>query len=124
MRHLFIVNPAAGGCDISGGVRAAAARIFGEGGEYEVYVTRAPGDAEDKVRRESERGGELRVYSAGGDGTLNECVNGAALRKNTAVAVYPTGTGNDFARMFGPERARLLDLEALVRGEVRPLDLI
>ena len=124
MRHLFIVNPAAGGCDISGGVRAAAARICGEGGEYEVYVTRAPGDAEDKVRRESERGGELRVYSAGGDGTLNECVNGAALRKNTAVAVYPTGTGNDFARMFGPERARLLDLEALVRGEVRPLDLI
>ena len=124
MRHLFIVNPIAGGRDRTEEISAAAAEIFQNGGDYEVYVTKAPGDAAEKVRREAEKGDELRVYSIGGDGTLNECVNGAALRRNVAVAVYPSGTGNDFARMFGGEKRRLLDLRELVDGTEHSLDLI
>ena len=62
---------------------------------------------EDKVRRRRTRG-DLRVYACGGDGTLNECVNGAALLPNVAVTHFPCGTGNDFIRMFGDEKEQVL----------------
>ena len=64
------------------------------------------------------------MYACGGDGTLNECVNGAVGHANVAVTHFPCGTGNDFIKMFGEEKARFFDLAELVRGEVRPLDVM
>ena len=75
MRHLFVVNPVAGGKDKTAAVVQAAAGLL-KRGEYEVYTTTAPMDAAEKIRREAKQGGELRVYACGGDGTLNEAVNG------------------------------------------------
>ena len=125
MKHLFIVNPIAGGSDKTGEVRAKVERAFAlRGGAYEIYVTRGPMDAERKIREAAEAGGELRVYACGGDGTFNECVCGAALRENVAVCPFPTGTGNDFCRMFGEEKERFRDLDALLDGTVHPIDLI
>ena len=125
MKHLFIVNPVAGGRDKSEEVRAQVRAAFEKrGGEYEIYVTKAPMDAADRIRREAASGGELRVYACGGDGTFNECVNGAALLPNVAVCPFPTGTGNDFCRLFGEEKDLFRDLEALIEGGVRPIDLI
>ncbi len=125
MKHLFLVNPAAGKKDRSAFVRALAAeKLGGRGLDYEVYVTRAPMDACEKIRWEAERSEALRVYACGGDGTLNECANGAAKRENVAVTHFPTGTGNDFIKSFGRDAALFSDLDALLEGEVRPLDLI
>ncbi|MGE4353132.1 MAG: diacylglycerol kinase family protein [Oscillospiraceae bacterium] len=124
MKHLFIVNPIAGGRDKTPEIQEAVVHIFASGGDFEVYTTRAPMDGEEKVRAEAAVHDTLRVYAVGGDGTLNECVNGAAGLSNVAVAVYPSGTGNDFVRMFGAEKTRFLDLRALTAGEVRKLDLI
>lgn len=127
-KHLFIVNPAAGGKDRTEAVRAQAARAFqGREESYAVYVTAGPLDATAAVRRAAvalERGGRLRVYACGGDGTLNECVNGAAGLPQVAVTHFPCGTGNDFIKMFGGEKARFLDLAQLLDGEVRPIDVI
>ena len=67
---------------------------------------------------------ELRVYACGGDGTFNECVCGAALLDNVAVCPFPTGTGNDFCRMFGEDKDRFRDLNALLNGTVHRIDLI
>lgn len=58
------------------------------------------------------------------NGTLNECVNGAVGHDNVAVTHFPCGTGNDFIKMFGEEKDRFFDLSDLVRGEVRPLDVM
>ena len=127
MKHLFIVNPVAGGRDCTREVTAHVAQAFsGRPGEdyYEVYTTRAPMDACSKIEEEAAKGGELRVYACGGDGTLNECVCGAAGRGNVAVTHYPSGTGNDFVRCFGEERARFRRLEDLLDGEIRKLDVI
>ena len=125
MKHLFVVNPAAGGRDKSPEVRAKVEAAFQSRSEaFEVYVTKAPLDAVDKIKREAESGDELRVYACGGDGTLNECVNGAALRDNVAVCPFPTGTGNDFCRMFGDEKELFQDIDAVLDGEVHPIDLI
>ena len=124
MKHLFIINPTAGGKDRTEEVRALTAEIFTENEDYELYTTGYAGEAVAAVRAYAQSCDELRVYAVGGDGTLNECVNGAAGLPNVSVTCFPGGTGNDFVRMFGTEKDSFRDLEALVRGEVRPIDLI
>ena len=125
MKHLFIVNPVAGGKDSTDLVSARVAQAFsGREGDFEIYTTKAPMDACSKIEQEAASGEELRVYACGGDGTLNECVCGAAGKENVAVTHFPTGTGNDFIKNFGEERERFRDLEELLNGEVRKLDVI
>ncbi len=125
MKHLFIVNPVAGGRDRTGEIAAQTAQAFAErGGSFEVYTTTAPMDACRKIEADAASGEELRVYACGGDGTLNECVCGAAGRGNVAVTHFPGGTGNDFVRCFGAEKDRFRVLDELLDGEVRPLDII
>ncbi len=131
MKHLFIVNPVAG--KLSGAEKCKlirdGLRDFPEAlkkeAEFEIYLTKAPMDAAEKIKAEGASGRELRVYACGGDGTLNECVNGAAEFPNAAVTHFPCGTGNDFIKMFGKADAALFrDLRLLAEGEVRPIDLI
>ncbi len=125
MKHLFIVNPAAGGKDSTDFVSAKVAQFFsGKEGDFEIYSTKAPMDAVKKIRYEAQLCDELRVYACGGDGTLNECVCGAAGHDNVAVTHFPTGTGNDFIKTFGDESKRFFELGELVGGEVRPIDII
>ena len=126
MKHLFIVNPVAGGRDCTAEVAGRVAQAFSGkySGEHEVYTTTAPMDACAKIEAEAAKGGELRIYACGGDGTLNECVCGAVGKENVAVTHYPSGTGNDFVRCFGEEKDRFRDLDALLSGEVRKLDVI
>ena len=125
MKHLFIVNPTAGGKDKTEDVRAKVEAAFARREDsFELYVTRAPMDATRKIQEEAAKGEELRVYSCGGDGTFNECVCGAAEKQNVAVCPMPTGTGNDFCRMFGEEKDLFRDLDALLNGTVRPIDLL
>jgi len=124
MKHLFIINPKAGGFDRTEEIREKTAGIFSPEEDYELFVTSYAGEATAAVKAYAKSCDELRVYSVGGDGTLNECVNGAAGLSNVSVTCVPGGTGNDFVRMFGEEKNCFRDLEALVRGVVRPLDLI
>lgn len=130
MKHLFVVNPVAGKSKPEDKLRLiheAIGRLPQDRrgvDEFEVYVTSAPMDAVGKIKAEAEQCADLRVYACGGDGTLNECVNGAALLPNVAVTHFPCGTGNDFIRMFGEEKARFFDLTELINGEVRPIDII
>ena len=127
MKHLFIINPVAGGkkgrfADTEAEIKQFAEKLDDP---YEIYITKAPMDACEKVAAEAETGDRLFVYACGGDGTLNECLNGAVNRENVAVTHYPSGTGNDFIRMFGKDdMQRFLDLNLLVSGTIRPLDVI
>lgn len=127
MKHLFIVNPAAGGkknrCEET--VRHIGSVMSEYSEPFEIYITKAPMDACDKVKAAAASGERLRVYACGGDGTLNECVNGAAGLRHVAVTHYPAGTGNDFVKMFGPEDAeKFRDLRLLLGGFEHPVDLI
>ena len=126
MKYLFIVNPIAGGSDKTESVRSQAEKTFSgrPDDSFEIYVTKKPMDAAREIRFRAESGDEFRVLACGGDGTFNECVCGAAGLKNVAVAPFPTGTGNDFCRMFGSEKDMFRDLSALADGFVHPIDLI
>ena len=71
MKHLFIVNPTAGGKDSTSEVRAKVEEAFStREGQYEIYVTRAPLDATEKIKSEASTGEHIRAYACGGDGTF------------------------------------------------------
>ena len=122
MRHLFIINPAAGK---KGSTALLEALLAGLSFDHEVVYTRQPGDAEVLARQAAEAGGEVRIYACGGDGTLNEVVNGAAGYDNAAITCVPKGTGNDFLKIFGGDyRTLFYELEELAVGPQTPFDLI
>lgn len=61
-------------------------------------TTAAPNSAKNEARRAAEEGFDL-IVAAGGDGTLNEVVNGIApLKHRPTMAIIPAGTTNDYAR--------------------------
>ena len=125
MKHLFIVNPKAGGTDKTEQVEVLAKKAFsGRDESYEIYVTTESGDATREVKSRAISGEEYHIYACGGDGTFNEVVCGAAGFSNIAVCPLPTGTGNDFCRMFGDEKDLYKDIDLLIEGTVRPIDLI
>ena len=122
MRHLFIINPAAG-------KRRSSARLEELLGKLSfpcerVYTSQA-GDARRFAEEAVRQGEPVRIYACGGDGTLNEVVNGAAGFPQAAITNVPKGTGNDFLKLFGPNyRERFFDLEALAAGPQTPFDLM
>jgi diacylglycerol kinase (ATP) len=102
---LLIHNPNAGS---GGNARRKqldeARKILAAGGiEAELAETRGPGDATDIANRASQEGRQL-VIACGGDGTLNEVVNGLAGQANghrVPLALLPGGTANILAKELG-----------------------
>ena len=125
MRHLFIINPIAGKhMDVSAVTAEVNEAMEGNPDPWAIMTTQGPGDAERLAAMWAEGGEELRIYSLGGDGTLNEVVNGAAGHDNVAVACCPLGSGNDFIKTFGRESWRFRDLKAQVEAPDYVMDLI
>ena len=124
MKHLFIINPAAGSRNQTEDYRKKIAEVCeARGLDYGIRVSGAPGRCCKIAREAAETGKECRIYACGGDGTLNEVVNGAAGFDNVAVTVFSGGSGNDFARMFSDPGA-FRDLERLLDAEEVEFDLI
>jgi len=124
MKHLFIINPAAGSHDrtkeYTEKIENACA---GKGIDYRIAVSAAPGDCKRLTREAALTGEEYRIYACGGDGTLNEVASGAAGFSNVAITTFAGGSGNDFIRIFDkPEAFR--DLEALLDCKEDTFDLI
>jgi len=124
---LLIHNPNAGG---GGNTRRKeldeARRIFATGGiEADLAETTGPGDATEIALRAGNEGRQL-VIACGGDGTVNEVVNGLARQQNghrVPLALLPGGTANILAKELTlpwdiPQAA-----ERLVRGTVREIAL-
>jgi len=126
MRHLFIINPAAGKYDRTEELKAEISKVMNAAGlSYEIAVTTGPMSAAELVRSAATDGDEpLRVYACGGDGTLNEVVCGAVGFGHVSVTHYPTGSGNDFIKIFGENSKRFFDLKQLLDCEYAELDLI
>lgn len=122
MRHVFLINPAAGKYDRTGEftqtIRAAC-----EGLDYEILVSRAPGDCTHIAQAAASSGEPVRLYACGGDGTLNEVVCGIAGFENAAVTHYPGGSGNDSIKVFS-DTAPFFDLERLLDADETRFDLI
>ena len=122
MKHIFIINPAAGKTDKTAAYRAKIESACA-GMDYEIAVSQCPGDCTRIAREAARSGQEVRLYACGGDGTLNEVVAGAAGYDNAAVTVYVGGSGNDFVKIFD-DRDAFRDLDRLLDAETAVFDLI
>ena len=124
MTHLFIINPAAGSRDRTADYSEVIHKLCREKGlDYEIRVSTAPGECKRIARQAAETGKEVRIYACGGDGTLNEVVQGAAGHANAAVTVFSGGSGNDFVKLFDDPEA-FFHLERLLDAEEATFDLI
>ena len=124
---LLIHNPNAG----NGGsgrrrILDEARRIFASGGiEADLAETTGPGHATEIAQRAALEGRQL-VIACGGDGTLNEVVNGLASLKNghrVPLALLPGGTANILAKELNLPWDIPRAAEKLVHGEVRDIAL-
>lgn len=115
-KHLaFIVHGArAGRADL----RHLVSWVRGRGHHVEVHPTWEEGDASWLAGSAADRGADT-VVAVGGDGTLNEVVNGLDGR-DTPLGVVPLGTANDFARQIGvpPDLDHAMDV-VLQRPPIR-----
>ena len=124
MKHLFIINPAAGSRDRTESYsRKIREACDPRGLQYEIRVSEAPGCCARLAREAAESGEEYRIYACGGDGTLNEVASAAAGYPNVAVTVFSGGSGNDFVKLFD-EPGAFFDLERLLDCDETVFDMI
>ncbi len=134
--YYFIVNPEA-----QKGIGAKIWRklehqLLRSGVEYEVHLTRQQGDARAIARSLTDACKEPRVLVAvGGDGTVNEVLNGISFGCQVTLGYIPTGLGNDLARslrlpknprrclkmVLNPKYYRYLDYGILTCGSQEPV---
>ena len=83
--------------------------------EYKAFQTRYAGHATDLARKISSLP-EDRIYliTVGGDGTLNEVINGITDFSRIVLGILPIGSGNDFARGMGISKDTLSNLEQML----------
>lgn len=103
-RARLILNPAAGGDQAAALAAPLAERLTPAFGPLEIAFTSGQGDGEAAARRAVEDGCDM-LFVGGGDGTLNEVLNGVAAvpgaLSSVTFGVIPLGTGNDFAQALG-----------------------
>jgi diacylglycerol kinase (ATP) len=120
VKTLVICNPNAGGAGeyktLSGKLRDALGAV--------VRVTKKKGDAARLARSAVAKGFDF-IIAAGGDGTLNEVVNGIATKAGEVqVGLLPLGTGNDFARVLNLPSAIEDNIDILQARRTRSIDLV
>ncbi len=124
MKTVFIVNPKAGqGKNTDLLIKSIEQMIVETGADASVYVTKAVGDAEIYTRECCANNGPARFIACGGDGTLNEVLNGAIGYPDAEIGVIPRGTGNDFCRNFG-DGYDFTDIRRQIYGKTVQCDAI
>jgi YegS/Rv2252/BmrU family lipid kinase len=130
-KTVFVVNPHSGNGKTGREwprIRSLAEEILGD---FEAYITTGPDDATVLTRNSLQRGAEV-IVCVGGDGTLNEVINGffgnnGPLRKDAVLGFLPNGTGCDFPRSFpvfsetkpGLESIRTCSTQMMDLGRIR-----
>jgi YegS/Rv2252/BmrU family lipid kinase len=107
MRSLIIANPSAAAGKAGSLLGECERAVRGRYGECEVRTSPRAGGIAELVRSAADAGG-CRLFLVGGDGTVNEAINGladadgAGIRADAPPMTFiPAGTGGDFARTIG-----------------------
>ncbi len=121
MTYHFIVNPTAGKGRSLHIAQELRKLLDSRHLDYDMVMTREAGHGVE-LAREAVRRGTQMVVSVGGDGTMNEVLQGIA-ESDAVLGLIPTGTGNDLARTFNISLDWRQALEQLLIGEPHPMDL-
>ncbi|WP_163655811.1 diacylglycerol kinase family protein [Listeria sp. PSOL-1] len=122
-KALLIVNPSSGKEKGRSYQKKAEQALLKRFCEVEVQQTKKQGDATDFAFKAAEQGYDA-VIAMGGDGTLNETINGLAVHdKRPAFGFVPLGTVNDLARSAGIPLKPKKAIEALKDAVLEPMDI-
>jgi YegS/Rv2252/BmrU family lipid kinase len=120
---VFLVNPASANGSTGRRWPELARRAAAAGLEGDTFFSDRRGHLAE-LAREAALGGAGLLVVVGGDGSVNEVVNGlAGLARQPEVAVVPRGTGWDFVRTFGIPRDLEQAARVALQGDVRAIDL-
>lgn len=101
-------------------------RMGAMGVEHRFYETRCRGDARKIARKLTSQGADdgLDIVAMGGDGTLNEVLNGLEDPARVRLGIIPCGSGNDFATIAGIPPTPQGTVDVLLHGEAKPTDYL
>ena len=122
LRFVVIRNPVAGRRNPSL-LRHTLAGLAAGGHQVEIHDTDRRGDAE-RLARDARDDDRLRIVAAGGDGTINEVVNGLMLRNDDApppLGILPLGTANVLAGELGLRPRSAAVVQALTSATPTPV---
>jgi YegS/Rv2252/BmrU family lipid kinase len=123
---VFVINPQSAGGKTERRWPELRAQIQDAYGAFDERFTAGAGDA-TTMTREALRGGAELIVAVGGDGTINECVNGffdgdAAVAPTAAFGVVPAGTGGDFIKTLGVP-LKTAEAAAALKATPRAIDV-
>lgn len=121
MKHLFIINPTAGNGKALRYKSIIEDYFKDKNEKYDIEITERPGHAIEIVSN-YDYSEECRVYSIGGDGTLNEVINGL-IDKNASLGIIPAGSGNDFVRSYLEDDNFKDILKRTIEGKSKDIDI-
>jgi diacylglycerol kinase (ATP) len=120
MKIAVIINPKAGSVRSLRGLVKEISRLAPD----RRYTTRGRGSAKLFAARAIREGCDY-IIAAGGDGTLNEVVNGIGRSSRIVrLGLLPLGTGNDFARCLGLPSSVAENIEILRAGKTTAIDMV
>jgi YegS/Rv2252/BmrU family lipid kinase len=126
-RIYVIVNPASGRSKSTSYQNAIIGALDAAGVKHEIVHTQHPGHAIDLAAAARQAGYSL-FAAVGGDGTVSEVVNG--MHKGAAegeslgkLALFPSGSANDFVDMLGAPKDPTIIAQKIARGVTRSVDL-
>ena len=127
MKTFVVVNPCSANGRTAGRWPGLAQRLGDALGPFETAFTRHPMDAA-ALAGDALRAGCRRLIVVGGDGTLNEALNGlladgAGLDPDVHLGFLPQGTGGDFRRTLGLAVSPAEAIGAIWRGRTRRIDV-
>lgn len=127
MKTLAVINPRSAGGRTGREVDAVARRLADVSGPLTVALTTGPLDATRITRRALLEGFE-RIVAVGGDGTINEVVNGffhagEAINAEAELSLLNMGTGGDFRKTFDMGVGLEPSLQGIAEGRVRRIDV-
>lgn len=126
-RTVVIVNPKSQGGRL-GKRWPEIAETLGRAFPYDDVHTTGPNDA-TRIAREALQGGADRIIAIGGDGTINEVVNGffdgagKPIKPDATLGIMPFGTGGDFRRTLGIPAEPHEATEILKANRTRTIDV-
>lgn len=122
-RARIIYNPTAGRETFRRELPTVLERFEKAGYETSTHATTGDGDAKEAAQIAVERQYDLIVV-AGGDGTINEVINGIAEAEfRPKIGIIPAGTTNDFARALSIPREIKRAVDVILTSETMALDI-
>lgn len=124
MKHIFMVNMAAGKHSCLDEVKEAISRDINFD-DYEIYTPASAADNTDFVKKylEEHPEEETRFYACGGDGTANKVASGVVGHPNASMTILAHGSGNDYIKYYA-DTETFRNVEKVLHGEEHRVDIM